>query len=71
MACMLPHFPPKRITASEAETFRLVRDAPESDHWICLHSLGLARHRRKEYAEADFVIIAPACVFCIEVKGGE
>lgn len=71
MARMLPATLPKRITAGEADVYRLLRDAPGSDGWICLHSLGLARHERKDYAEADFVVIAPAGIFCIEVKGGE
>ena len=26
------------------------------DSWIALHSLGLTRHRRKPWAEADFVV---------------
>lgn len=68
---MMPPTCPSKTTAAEAEVFRRLRDAPDTDDWICLHSLGLARHERKEYAEADFVVISPAGVFCLEVKGGE
>jgi hypothetical protein len=71
MTRMLPATFPEATTSSEAEMFRLIRDAPGSDEFVCFHSLGIARHRRKDYAEADFVVLAPAGLFCIEVKGGE
>lgn len=51
--------------------FRLIRDAEGSDALTCLHSLGIARHRRKDYAEADFVVVAPSGIYCLEVKGGQ
>lgn len=41
-----------------------------SDDWIALHSVGIARHRRKPWAEADFVLVGPGGVFVLEVKGG-
>ena len=44
------------------------RGLPEE--WIALHSLGLTGHRTKPWAEADFVLIGPAGVYCLEVKGG-
>ena len=28
-------------------------------------------HHRKSYGEADFILICPHGVFCLEVKGGE
>lgn len=71
MVRMLPPLPPRGVSAGEAEMFRLIRQADDASDWVCLHSLGLARHERKEYAEADFVLINPDGVFCIEVKGGE
>ena len=40
------------------------------DDWICLHSLGLARHDTKRRGEIDFLLIVPAGVFVLEVKGG-
>lgn len=67
---MVPSAVPEGTTASEEAMFKLIRDAPGSDAVTCLHSLGIARHRRKDYAEADFVVIAPAGIFCLEVKGG-
>lgn len=56
---------------SEAEKrlFRKIRQ-DLSDEWTVLHSLGLVGHRSKAWAEIDFVLIGPAGVFCLEVKGG-
>lgn len=71
MTKMLPAEMPEGTTASESEVFHLIRDASGSEQFICLHSLGIARHSRKEYSEADFILIGPPGVFCLEVKGGE
>lgn len=70
MTLMMPHHVPAETTASEKEVFELIRSAERSADYICLHSLGIARHRRKEYAETDFVLIGPPGIFCLEVKGG-
>ncbi|MCW3835049.1 DNA/RNA helicase domain-containing protein [Sphingomonas canadensis] len=51
--------------------FELIRDAAGTDDLVCLHSLGIARHLRKDYAEADFVLIGSHGIFCLEVKGGD
>jgi hypothetical protein len=67
---MLPPQPAENATSSEIDVFKLIRDASSSENWVCLHSLGIARHARKEYAESDFVLIGPEGVFCLEVKGG-
>jgi hypothetical protein len=67
---MLPAQCP-RGTSSEAE--RRVFDHIRSetpDSWVALHSLGLTRHRRKPWAEADFVVVTPKGIFVLEVKGG-
>lgn len=40
------------------------------DEWIVIHSLGLAKHGKKPWAEIDFVLLGPPGVFCLEVKGG-
>ena len=60
-----------RGTSSEAE--RRIFDHIRSetpDSWVALHSLGLTRHRRKPWAEADFVVVTPNGIFVLEVKGG-
>ena len=41
------------------------------DDWVVVHSLGLLRHDRKPWAEADFVVICQRGVFVLEVKGGD
>lgn len=41
-----------------------------SDDWTALHSLGIAHHSTKPWAEIDFVLIGPPGVICLEVKGG-
>jgi hypothetical protein len=70
MARMLPAACP-RDTPSEAERRIFEHIKSETpDSWVALHSLGLTRHRRKPWAEADFVLIAPRGIFILEVKGG-
>ena len=66
---MLPAVP-SSATRSEAELrlFRELKKGP--DEWTVLHSLGLRAHKRKPWAEADFVVIMSAGVFVVEVKGG-
>jgi hypothetical protein len=70
MAKMLPAAPSGH-TESKAElvVFKRLRDDCPDD-WVILHSLGLSGHRRKPWAEADFVIISNLGVLVIEVKGG-
>jgi hypothetical protein len=59
----------KNPSDAEKRLFRRIRqDLP--DEWIALHSLGLVGHRAKAWAEIDFVLIGPAGIFCLEVKGG-
>lgn len=66
---------PWRIAAGtssgEVEIFNLLgRDAGLSDY-VCLHSVGIARHQRKDYAETDFIVVGPSGIYCLEVKGGD
>ena len=56
---------------AERRIYEVIRDAPNTDHWICLHSLGLAHHERKRRAEIDFVLLTQHGVFVLEVKGGK
>ena len=50
-------------------SFPKIRDEL-SEQWSVLHSLGLAMHTRKPWAEIDFVLVGPTGVYCLEVKGG-
>ena len=62
---------PSPDTPSDAERriFGRLRDELPDD-WVVLHSLGLASHRKKPWAEIDFVVIGPPGIACLEVKGG-
>ena len=71
MTRMIPATPARSVTRSEREVFESIREAKGSDEFYCLHSVGLARHLRKSYGEADFIVIGPPGVFCLEVKGGQ
>jgi NAD(P)-dependent dehydrogenase (short-subunit alcohol dehydrogenase family) len=70
MTRMYPSKLPANANRGEADLFALIRDAAGSESYACLHSLGLTGHERKEYAEADFVVVGPAGLFVLEVKGG-
>ncbi len=70
MAQLLPPQLGKR-TGSNAErklAERFKRELPEPA--TVMHSVGLVRHRTKRWAEADFVLVCRAGIFCLEVKGG-
>ena len=70
MTRMIPAKLRKGVTESEKEVFEIIQRAKDSAGFYCIHSVGLARHRRKSYGEADFIVIGPPGVFCLEVKGG-
>ena len=70
MARMLPPFVAESTqSAAERKLFAVMRDEL-SDEWTVLHSLGSTLHDRKPWAEIDFVLVGPAGVYCLEVKGG-
>ncbi|MDE0682270.1 MAG: NERD domain-containing protein/DEAD/DEAH box helicase [Candidatus Poribacteria bacterium] len=72
MARMIPPFHSEDIKSSgEKQFFELLKHDPVTEDWVCLHSLGLARHVTRMYGEIDFVILVPnEGVFCLEVKSG-
>ena len=71
MARMIPQtIHPEVKSSAEKRMFRLIKDAPYTDDWVVLHSLGLSRHQTKRRGEIDFVILCDRGVFVIEVKGG-
>lgn len=70
MARMLPR-ECRSDTPSSAERRLFARIGHDlGDEWTVLHSVGIARHSRKPWAEADFVLVGPGGVFVLEVKGG-
>jgi hypothetical protein len=56
-------------SSAERRMFDRIREGL-SDKWTALHSLGIAHHASKPWAEIDFVLIGPPGVICLEVKGG-
>ena len=56
-------------SSAERRMFDRIRNGL-GDDWTALHSLGIAHHSTKPWAEIDFVLIGPPGVICLEVKGG-
>lgn len=70
MARMYPReWEDRNHSAAEGLIFHKLRDETPDD-WIAVHSVGLASHRSKPWAEIDFVVVGPFGVLCLEVKGG-
>lgn len=57
-------------SGAERRIFKVIERAPGSDAWVCLHSLGLARHITKRRGEIDFLLLSEDGIFVLEVKGG-
>lgn len=72
MARMIPERLNEETTsAAERKLFQRFRAMEDTEDWVILHSLSIARHRTQSQGEADFVVIIPAFgVFVLEVKGG-
>lgn len=65
-----PTLHPSIRSKAEQRVFDLLSSGSGTDEWVCLHSLGLARHPSKRRAEIDFLLITRKGVFALEVKGG-
>ena len=73
MAQMIPsQLPEDTKSYGEREFYRCLAEMPNTDDWVVLHSIHLARVNRKPQSEADFVVLIPdGGIFVVEVKGGE
>lgn len=70
MAKLVPEVAGRKLgSAAEKKLAERFRNELGDEHRL-LHSVGLVRHEHKRWAEADFVLIGPAGVFVLEVKGG-
>ena len=67
---MIPAYIHRTASPAEKKIFHLIEDIEGHEDWYCLHSLGLADHMYKREGEIDFLLIGPAGVLVIEVKGG-
>ena len=72
MAIMIPSvISPEVKSGAERKIFEWFRNAPGTDKWIVLHSLGITTHNKVIYGETDFLVLAPKLgIFALEVKGG-
>ena len=72
MATMIPSvIAPEVNSSAERRIFEWFQNAPQTDDWIVLHSLGISTHTKVIYGETDFFVLAPRLgLFALEVKGG-
>lgn len=72
MALMIPTvMSPDIKSNAEKHIFEWFKNAPDTDDWIVLHSMGISSHRRVIHGETDFLVLAPGKgIFALEVKGG-
>lgn len=72
MAIMIPSvISPEVKSSAERKIFEWFRNAPGTDKWIVLHSLGITTHNKVIYGETDFLVLASKLgIFALEVKGG-
>lgn len=72
MAIMIPNaLSPDIKSAAEKHIFDWFQNAPGTENWIILHSLGISTPQRVIHGETDFLVLAPECgMFALEVKGG-
>ncbi|XZE33750.1 NERD domain-containing protein [Pirellulaceae bacterium SH501] len=71
MARMIPPtIHPDVKSSAERRVFDWIRDAPGTEDWICLHSLGLSEHDSKRRGEIDFLLLTRIGIFVLEIKGG-
>ena len=72
MAIMIPSvISPEVKSNAERKIFEWFQNAPGTDTWVVLHSLGITTHNKVIYGETDFLVLAPKLgLFALEVKGG-
>jgi hypothetical protein len=72
MAKMIPPvISPSIASSAEKRIFEWFSNAPKTEDWVVLHSLGISNHTRHMYGEIDFLVLAPKLgVYALEVKGG-
>jgi hypothetical protein len=70
MANLIPHSIGSNSHSSAERRLADRLRAELDDRWVVMHSVGLVSHRTKRWAEADFVVVGPGGIYCLEVKGG-
>lgn len=70
MIKMIPPYLDSTVKSNaERKVFDLIKKSGLSG--FCFHSVGLANHEYKSYAEADFIVVTEYGVLCLEIKGGQ
>lgn len=72
MEIMIPSdISPDVRSNAERHVFSWFKEAPDTEDWIVLHSLGITNHNKLIYGEVDFFVLVPNWgIFALEVKGG-
>ena len=72
MARMIPARPAEDTKSSaELKLFKRLQAMEDTEDWIVLHSLAIAKHETQSQGEADFLVLIPSAgTFVLEVKGG-
>ena len=72
MARMIPSvISPEVKSTAEKRIFEWFKNAPHTENWIVLHSMGISQHVSLMQGEVDFLVLAPKYgIFALEVKGG-
>jgi hypothetical protein len=67
---MIPDVLLRTDSRAEAKLFRTLQEASLGDAWTAYHSLNCSEHAYKHWAEIDFLLVGPAAILVVEVKGG-
>lgn len=67
---VIPEIIHKIHSRAEAKIFSLLKDCSFEPSWQVFHSLNVSEHQYKQWSELDFVLLGPAGIFVLEVKGG-
>lgn len=68
MKCIPAHITPK--SDAESCVHRLLSQIDLGPQWTVFHSVSHDTHAWKSWTEADFVLLGPASILVLEVKGG-
>lgn len=53
---------------AERKVFNFLKESSLDGY--AFHSVGLPKHKKKAYSEADFIVVTHSGILCLEVKGG-
>ena len=72
MSKMIPSvISPEIKSMAEKRIFEWFQNAPGTEDWIVIHSLGISTHNKLIHGETDFFVLIPyKGIFALEVKGG-